>query len=168
MGFIEFHKKHHTVLMVIESIVLSIILFLVSLFCYKTDYIYNEEEMIVLNETNIYSFSNLNFVTITQNICSIVLLIFIFVIIFIRDKKQNPIFAKKLTHILFSISVGVLVFDMLMYIAFNDSVIINNEVYTFIEYTFSRIISLICHVLMSFLIYVWRSEFSLEKFYGSR
>lgn len=168
---IAFHKRHHTVFMIAETGILTAAIVILTFLCQKTVYVIQQEEHIILEE-GIWKLSatGYGFFQILPLITSLSLLIFIFAVLFVRDKKGDPILAKKMSHWLFYVSVVALVLDLITRFFELGSCFSNVKIGTEVvmDRSFGQTFIVVARALCCLDFYVWRSEFGLERFYGSR
>ena len=173
MKYVDFRKKNYTKIFVGETLFLTIISFVFSFFC-KHEKIYYESitgfEETLENKFIFKVYPNV-FPHIIPFIFFLSICGFSFVMIYIMHVKKNHIKAKRLfkyLNILSYINIGVSIFFLIF---FNEYVnyfsLGNGTTYDYYHYQFGRIVTTISSILIAINIYFWRSNFGLEKFYGS-
>ena len=158
----QFHKKHHTELLVIETIILVGLMTLFAFLIGET--IYNND--VIERSTFGFNFQDVNIVNLVPVFLGALQFIFIIAIIIIRKLKGNPIYAKKCSHGLFYLSIGCLVVDFILMIIFSNYMMETGSFIKEIDHRIGFIIQIILQALLSFDLYVWRSDFGLEQYYG--
>lgn len=158
----QFHKKHHTELLVIETIIL---VGLMTLFAFLTsETIYNND--VIEKSTFGFNFQNANIVNLVPVFLGTLQFVCIILIIILRKLKGNPIYAKKCSHGLFYLSIGCLVVDFILMIIFSNYMTTSGTLIKETSHRIGFIIQIVLQALLSFDIYVWRSDFGLEQYYG--
>ena len=158
----QFHKKHHTELLVIETIIL---VGLMALFAFLIgEDIYNND--VLERSTFGFNFQTVNIVNLVPVFLGALQFICIIAIIILRKLKGNPIYAKKCSHGLFYLSIGCLVVDFILMIVFSNYITISEPLVKETSHRIGFIIQIVLQALLSFDIYVWRSDFGLEQYYG--
>lgn len=158
----QFHKKHHTELLVIETIILVGLMTLFAFLIGET--IYNND--VIERSTFGFNFQDVNIVNLVPVFLGALQFIFIIAIIILRKLKGNPIYAKKCSHGLFYLSIGCLVVDFILMIIFSNYMMETGSFIKEIDHRIGFIIQIILQALLSFDLYVWRSDFGLEQYYG--
>ena len=161
---IFFHKKHHTILILIECCVLTIVSFFMAM-------LLKVEEWVVIDS---YQQLSESYYTLAfgkfHNFVPFIFLVFellsIVAITIIKNVLWKPIIAKKIVHVLFYLSLGIIVIDLAMTVLIPSEVYNSGIALTTISNATGKLISTICQLLMAFDIYCWREEFGLEKIYG--
>ena len=159
-----FHKKHHTVLILIETGILAVVSFFMAM-------LVKVEEWTVIGSlqqmTDSYyclafgSFSNF----IPFILMLLELLIIILIVIF-KNVMWKPIIAKKTAHVLFYISLAIIVVDLFITILIPAEVYNTGISITSVSNVVGKLISTVMQLIVAFNIYCWREEFGLEKIYG--
>ena len=90
----QFHKKHHTELLVIETIILVGLMTLFAFLIGET--FYNND--VIERSTFGFNFQDVNIVNLVPVLLGALQFIFIIAIIILRKLKGNPIYAKKCSH----------------------------------------------------------------------
>lgn len=167
---IAFHKRHHTVFMIAETGILTAVIAVLTFLCKRVVFLSEQEESVVWEEGWRLSDAGYGFFQILPLITSFLLLIFVFVILLVRDKKGDPILAKKMSHWLFYASIGAFVLDVVIRLFGLGSYFYatENGMEVLMDRGFGQIFIILARALCCLDFYVWRSEFGLEKFYGSR
>lgn len=158
----QFHKKHHTELLVIETIILVGLMTLFAFLIGET--FYNND--VIERSTFGFNFQDVNIVNLVPVLLGALQFIFIIAIIILRKLKGNPIYAKKCSHGLFYLSIGCLVVDFILMIIFSNYMMETGSFIKEIDHRIGFIIQIILQALLSFDLYVWRSDFGLEQYYG--
>jgi len=158
----QFHKKYHTWLLLVETIIISFgILVLSCLACVELS---KGNELVSRHYT--LGFDNMGVQHIIPVVLSLLEVVFIIIIIILKNMK-NPIFAKKCTHVLLFFAFGVLAADIIIAIFFsNIYLVLDDGQGMVINHTLSSFIIAALQALICVDINVWRSEFGLEKYYG--
>jgi len=164
---IQAHKKYHTKFLIGEVIILYIINLIFGFFYKDEAYdLENGEELI----ESAYKLSDKGDFVLYHipALLIFIILIWILIIVYVRDKKSNPIKAKKLVKQLFIFSIVALVIDLAFLVFLREEITLyhSGDFLRIHFHTISLIISVISAGLIVFDIHVWRSEFGLEKFYG--
>lgn len=158
----QFHKKYHTQLLVIETIIL---VSLIALFAFLTnEAFYNND--ILTNSTFGFNFQDIKIVNLIPIFLGVLQFICIIVIIILRKIKGNPIYAKKCSHGLFYLSIACIVIDFILMFAFSNYITISGIMTKETSHRVGFIIQIILQALLSLDLYVWRSDFGLEQYYG--
>lgn len=166
---IGFHKKHHTAFLIAETVLGICIMGILSFVFYEDTYaLVEEDQWAWLSSSWSFSADGYSVVRLLPAILGLVELIGIFIVLFVRDKKGNPIFAKKMCHVLFFCTVGIGIVDLLFALFGGYMIPVDSSDYiVYRDYRLACWGSFVLQALLCLDFYVWRSEFGLEKFYGS-
>lgn len=173
MKYVDFRKKNYTQIFIGETIFLTIVSFIFSFFC-KHEKIYYESisgfEDKLEDEFIFKVFPNI-FPHIIPFIFFLTILGFSLIMIYIMHIKKNPIKAKRLfkyLNILSYINIGVAIFFSIFFTTYvYYSSFGSGTTVDYYHFQFGRIVTTISSILIAINIYFWRSNFGLEKFYGS-
>ncbi|MGN1295123.1 MAG: hypothetical protein ACI4U5_01815 [Bacilli bacterium] len=173
MNYVDFRKKNYTKIFIGETLFLTIISFVFSFFC-KHEKIYYEESTgyeDILDSSFMFKVCPKIFAHIVPFILFLVIIIFSLTMIYIMHVKKNPIKAKRLFRYLTIISyvnIGVAIFFSIFFTSYVSYLSLGAGItYDYYHFQFGRIVTTISSILLAVNIYFWRSNFGLEKFYGS-
>lgn len=161
----QFHKKYHTWLLLVETIIISFGILVLSGLA-RVELSKGNELVNYYYTLNFDENLGVHYQHIIPIVLSLLEVVFIIIIIILKNMK-NPIFAKKCTHVLLVFSFVVLAADIIIAIFFsNASFVLDNGQGMIINHTLSSFIIAALQALICVDINVWRSEFGLEKYYG--
>jgi hypothetical protein len=167
--FINFRKKHYTYFLLVEELLLLGVITSLMFLTKVTKQIATPSGNEVVSSIYHFQLFKENLIAcVLPSISSLIVVLFTFIIFIIKDVFKKPIPAKKLTKPLFIVSVIVFFVTVGIMYTYNYYYVSSSGGVSYIyNHRLSFIVTAICQVLMLVDIWFWRSEFNLEKLYGS-